>query len=113
MRTLVSIQKIVDLQPIPGADTIEVAQVLGWHVVVKKGEFQPGDLAVYFEIDSLLPQEPAYDFLAKNGTKKTEVDGRIVEGYRLRTIKLRGQISQGLCLPLGTFADRLRVQDIW
>ncbi len=103
MRTLVSIQKIVDLRPIPGADSIEVAQVLGWHVVVKKGEFQPGDLAVYFEIDSLLPQGSAFDFLAKNGTKKTDVGGTIVEGYRLRTIKLRGQLSQGLCLPPSTF----------
>ena len=115
MRTLVSIQKVTDLQPIPGADSIEVAQVLGWHVVVKKGEFQPGDLAIYFEIDALLPQVPAFDFLAKNGTKKTDVGGSIVEGYRLRTIKLRGQISQGLCLPLSTFpaiTDPTEGQDV-
>lgn len=105
MRTLVSVQKILDIQAIPGADAIEVAQVLGWHVVVKKGEFQTGDLAVYYEVDSLLPPIPEYDFLAKNGLKKTEVDGKIIEGYRLRTIKLRGQISQGLCLPTSILPD--------
>lgn len=100
MRALASIQVIKDLQPIPGADSIEVATVLGWHVVVKKGEFNVGDRCAYFEIDSLLPMIEVFKFLEKNGTKKTLVNGKEVEGYRLRTIRLRGQVSQGLAIPL-------------
>jgi hypothetical protein len=87
MRKLASIQKITNLTPIEGADAIEVAQVLGWQVVVKKGEFSVGDLCVYCEIDSILPEKPEFEFLR---TRK----------FRIRTIKLRGQISQGICFPL-------------
>ncbi|MCG3203951.1 MAG: hypothetical protein KCHDKBKB_00628 [Elusimicrobia bacterium] len=101
MRKLASVQKIIDIKPIEGADAIEVATVLGWHVVVKKGEFKPGDLCVYYEVDSFLPADDfRYEFLKKNGTKKMLIDGAEEEGIRLRTIRLRGQISQGLCLPI-------------
>jgi len=65
MRNLASIQKIKSLQPIEGADKIEVARVLGWDVVVKKNEFQPGDLCVYIEIDSVLPSRDEFNFLLK------------------------------------------------
>lgn len=95
-RSLVSVQKVEDVQPIEGADMIEVATVLGWEVVVKKGEFQVGDLAVYFEIDSFLPRRPEWEFLEKSCLRKM---GNL-EGLRLRTIRLRGQTSQGLLLPL-------------
>ena len=87
MRKLASIQKILDLQPIAGADKIEVATVLGWQCVVKKGEFQVGDLCVYFEIDSILPPKPEYVFLEKSK-------------YRIKTIRLRKQVSQGLAIPV-------------
>lgn len=96
MRKLASVRKIDDISPIEGADAIEVATVGGWKVVVKKGEFRPGDLAIYFEIDSWIPNELA-PFLTKNGEPK-EYNG--VKGERLRTVKLRGQLSQGLLLPL-------------
>ncbi len=99
-RKLASIQKIVDISEIPGADAIELEVDLGWHVVTKKGEFKIGDYCVYFEIDSLLPMRKEFDFLAVRGTKKTLVDEKLVEGYRLKTIKLRGQVSQGLALPV-------------
>lgn len=90
MRKLASIQVIKDLKPIPYADRIETATVLGWQCVVKKGEFKVGDKCVYIEIDSLLPEDnPAFDFL-KNSKGHIE---------RIRTVKLRGQISQGLALP--------------
>ena len=56
MRKLATIQKITNLQPIDGADQIEVAQIEGWHVVVRKDEFQVDDLCVYCEIDSILPE---------------------------------------------------------
>lgn len=100
MRKLASIQKVIDVQPISGADAIERITVLGWHLVAKKGEFRIGDLCTYFEVDSLLPMIDIFSFLAKNGTKKIIVDGKEVEGYRLKTVRLRGQISQGLAIPL-------------
>lgn len=96
MRKLASIRKITNIKPIANADAIEVAVVDGWEVVTKKGEYQPGDLAVYFEIDSFVPHELA-PFLSKGQSPK-EFEG--VVGNRLRTVKLRGQVSQGLLLPL-------------
>jgi len=95
-RKLVSIQRIEELRPIAGADKIEVAKILGWEVVVKKGEFRVGDTCAYFEIDSFLPERPEFEFLRKSCVKT--FDGRT--GFRLRTAKLRRQISQGLALPL-------------
>jgi RNA ligase (TIGR02306 family) len=96
MRKMATIRRINDIVPIPGADAIECAVVGGWKVVVKKGEFNPGDLAVYCEIDSWVPHELA-PFLGR-GSEPKEYEG--VLGYRLRTITLRGQISQGLLLPI-------------
>lgn len=95
-RAMATIRKIDAIDPIEGADAIEVATVGGWKVVVKKNEFKVGELAVYFEIDSWVPNELA-PFLTK-GTEPREYNG--VKGERLRTVKLRGQISQGLLLPL-------------
>ena len=96
MRKLATIRKIDVLQPIEGADAIECAVVGGWKVVVKKGEYNAGDLAVYCEIDSWIPTELA-PFLSK-GKEPREFEG--IKGERLRTVKLRGQLSQGLLLPL-------------
>ena len=98
MRKLASIRKIDNIEPIDGADAIEVATVGGWKVVVKKNEFKVGDLAVYVEIDSWIPTELA-PFLSK-GKEPREFEG--VKGERLRTAKLRGQLSQGLLLPYTT-----------
>lgn len=95
-RKLATIRRIADIQPIEGADAIVVATVDGWKVVVKKDEFTVGDLAIYFEIDSWVPHELA-PFLSK-GHDPREYNG--VKGERLRTIKLRGQISQGLLLKV-------------
>lgn len=97
MRKMASIRKIDSVKPIPDADAIECATVGGWQVVIKKGEFSPGDLAIYCEIDSWVPNEMA-PFLSK-GQEPREYNG--VLGERLRTVKLRGQVSQGLLLPLG------------
>jgi len=99
-RALASIRNIHELVPIEGADFIEIAKIDGWQCVVKKGEFVVGDKCVYFEIDSLLPVIEEFSFLAKSGTKTSE-DGSV--GYRLRTIKLKGQLSQGLALPISVF----------
>lgn len=96
MRKLASIQKIKALEPIPCADAIEKATVLGWQLVVKKGEFQVNDLAVYCEIDSILPDWPAFEFLKPRG-------------MRIRTVRLRGQISQGICFPLSVLPAGVEV----
>lgn len=95
-RQLVSVRTISELKPIPGADLIELAVVDGWQCVVKKGEYAVGDLALYFEIDSWVPHDIA-PFLSK-GKEPREYKG--VKGERLRTVKLKGQISQGLLLPI-------------
>jgi RNA ligase (TIGR02306 family) len=95
-RKLASVVKIADIQPITGADAIMVASVKGWKIVVKKDEYKVGDLAVYYEIDSFLPIRPQFEFLRKSSFKRMGS----TEGFRLKTIKLRGQISQGLLTPI-------------
>ena len=98
LRKLASIRKISDIQSIPGADMIELVIVDGWKVVVAKNvEHKVGDMVVYCEIDSFLPIKEEFEFLRKSSYKKMS-DG--TEGFRLRSIKLKGQISQGLILPL-------------
>ena len=96
MRKLAKIVRIDELNPIEGADAIECAVVGGWKVVAQKGLYNVGDLAVYFEIDSWIPTVLA-PFLSK-GKEPREFEG--VKGERLKTIKLRGQLSQGLLMPL-------------
>lgn len=87
-RKLVSVQRIEQIEPIAGADNIVKARVMGWDVVVKKSEFQPGDLCVFFEIDSVLPEgAPWAEFMRPRG-------------FRVKTARLRGVLSQGLALPL-------------
>lgn len=84
---LASVQRILSITPIEGADMIETATVLGWQVVVKKGEYKVGDLSAYIQIDTVVPELPQYEFLRERK-------------FRVRTIKLRKQISQGLLVPL-------------
>jgi len=110
MRKLATIRKIDSLLPIVGADAIECAIVGGWTCVVKKGEFKVGDLAVYLEIDSWVPTDLA-PFLSK-GKEPRVYEG--IQGERLRTVKLRGQLSQGLLLPLSVipFASYIPDDDV-
>src|SRR5690606_882923 len=96
MRKLASIRVISELKPIEGADFLQLAIVDGWQCVVRKGEFTVGQKVVYFEIDSWVPYLFA-PFLMKDGKIRT-FNG--VEGDRIRTIKLRGQLSQGLVIPI-------------
>ena len=97
MRKLASIQKIKYVKPIPDADSIETVGILGWECVSKKGEFQPDDTCLYIEIDSLLPEIPEFEFLRKACWNET------FKKFRLKTIKLKKQISQGLSLPISVF----------
>ena len=97
MRKLASIQEIIGFEPIPEADRIILAKVMGWSAVVKKDEFKVGDKCVYFEVDSYLPIEDKYSFLAGSSLRKNEYLG---EGYRIKTQRLRGCLSQGLIMPI-------------
>ena len=87
MRKLASIQKIEWIKPIEGKDRIEMAGVLGYSVIVKKDEFKVGDLCVFCEIDSVLPEKPEFEFLRP---KK----------FRIKTLKLGNAYSQGIVFPL-------------
>ena len=86
-RKLAHIELINDIQPIEGSDFLEVCSCLGWHVVVAKDEFKIGDKVLYIEVDSVLPPTKEFEFMAKHK-------------YRVKTIKLRGQVSQGLIVPI-------------
>lgn len=99
-RRLATIRTISDISPIPGADMIVKLTIDGWDLVSQKGSFKVGDRAVYFEIDSFLPVTPEFEFLRPRCFKSTVHVG---DGFRLKTIKLRGQVSQGLALPLSDF----------
>jgi RNA ligase (TIGR02306 family) len=102
-RKLVTIRQIKNILPIDGADKIECAVVDGWNVVVGKGEYQIGDQALYYEIDSFLPiEDPRYALMISRGVKTLE-NGK--QGHRLKTIRLRGVISQGLLMPLSQFPE--------
>ena len=96
-RKLATIKRITDIRPIEGADNIELASVGGWNVVVAKtAGHNIGDLVVYCEIDSFLPISEEFEFLRKSSYKKMGDQ----EGFRLKTIRLLNQISQGLILSL-------------
>jgi RNA ligase (TIGR02306 family) len=100
---LATIRKVEALTPIEGADRIEVASIGGWNCIVKKGEFQVGDLGVYFEIDSFLPEVPQFEFLRKSSFKTVDLGEGPVNGFRIKTMKMKGVVSQGLLLPISDF----------
>lgn len=87
-RSLAHIEKIEWIKPIEGADKIELCGILGWQcVIAKKDNFKVGDIVVYIEVDAVLPEAAIFEFLRDRK-------------FRVRTIKLRGQVSQGLVLPI-------------
>ena len=107
-RKLFTVRTVDSVGPIDGADAIEVATVGGWQVVVKKGEFKAGDKCVYAEIDSFLPTgNPAWQFLVDKSSRTFEG----VVGHRLRTVRLRGQISQGFIVPLNALPQIVEPQE--
>ena len=91
-RQMASIKEILGINAIPDADSIELARIDGWQSVVKKGQFAVGDKVVFCEPDSLLPEKPEYEFMRP---KK----------FRIKTCKLRGVTSQGICFPTSILPD--------
>lgn len=98
MRKLASIQKIKEIEAIEGADAIEKAYVLGWQLVIRKGDFKVGDLCVYCEIDSIMPDKPEFEFVRARSN-------------RIKTIRLRGKISQGICFPLSVLPEGIEITE--
>lgn len=87
IRKLASIQIIDEIKPHNNADSLELSKIGGWQVIVKKNQFKSGDLCVYCEIDSILPEKPEFEFLRS-------------KHFKIKTMKLRGEISQGIIFPL-------------
>lgn len=86
-RSLAHIEKIEWIQPIKGKDRIVLAGVLGWTVIVQKELYHEGDTVIFCEIDSVFPDKPEYEFLRKNN-------------FRIKTMKMAGVVSQGICFPI-------------
>lgn len=103
MRKLASIQKIVSVEPIEGADKIEKVQVLGWQLVARKGEFQKSDYCVYFEIDSVVPDTSTFSFLWPSGPRP--------DNFRLRSKRMKGVLSQGLALPVSILPADFKIEE--
>lgn len=100
IRKLVTIRTIKSSDPIEGADAIESATVDGWSAVVKKGDFQVGDAVLYFEVDTALPTDVT-EFSFLKGKKRIHPTlNKEMDVHVLKTIRLRGSLSQGLILPL-------------
>ena len=89
-RELAYIVKIDDISPLPGYDRVESAHVGGWRVIVRKNQFKPGDYAIYFEIDSKVPETEPFMFLTP---KK----------FKVKTQKMCKSISQGLLMSVDDF----------
>lgn len=87
MRKLASIREIAEVIEIPGAEKIELVRVDGWQCVAQKGEFKQCDKCCYFEIDSILPDHPVFEFMRPRK-------------FRVKTIKCMKQMSQGLAKPI-------------
>jgi len=98
-RKLASVQTVKAIKPIEGADRIEIVQILNWDCVARKGEYQVGDNVIYFEIDSLLPDIPAFEFLKGSSWSQK------LNKYKISTHKFRNQISQGLVMPINQLKD--------
>lgn len=103
MRKLATIRQVKEILPIADADAIVVVKIDGWNCVALKDEFAVGDRCVYFEIDSFIPLCPQVEHIRARAHKRMGEK----EGVRIKTIKLRGVISQGLALPLNKFPDAM------
>ena len=93
-RELAYLVKVEAITPM-NADRLECAHIGGWHCVVGKGEFKVGDPAVYFEIDSQLPDVEPFSSMEFLKSKH----------FKIKSQKIRGEISQGLLMPLSAWAD--------
>lgn len=106
-RKLATIQQVAEIKPIEGADRIVAYRIKGWNVVDSKDKYEVGDYVVFCEIDSWIPHELA-PFLSGDKEPR-EFEG--IKGERLKTIKLKGQVSQGLLLPMSVIPKNPLVRE--
>ncbi len=100
-RELAYVVTVDAVTPIEGYDRVELAHVGGWTIVVGKGEFHAGDPAIYFEIDSKLPEVEPFinmEFLAK-------------KHYKIKTQKMCRVLSQGLLMSAANFGWQIIEDD--
>ena len=110
MRKLASVQIISKIEKHPNADNLLIASVLGWESIInKKDNYQVGDKVIFFEIDSFLPCIDEFEFLRKSCYKNSPILG---EGLRLKTVRLRGNLSQGLIMKLETFFTKDEIDNL-
>lgn len=110
VRKLVRVVAVDDILPAANADRLELAVIGGWQVVVGKGQFAPGDKVVFAEVDSLIPaDDPKFGFSGGLRSQAKDVDG--VRYVRIRTVKLRGNLSQGIVFPLNNFPELVGVSE--
>jgi RNA ligase (TIGR02306 family) len=106
-RQLATIQRVLEIRPVPNADAIELVRIKGWQCVTKKGEFSAGDLGVFLEIDAIPPDMEAFRFLWQPKVRPDATGDAPQlprpEKFHIRTMKLRGTLSQGLFMPLACF----------
>lgn len=114
-RKLASVCTVDAVSPIENADLLEVVTLKGkcWKIVNRKGDLKAGDRVVYFEIDSFLPVGNSnFEFLRERTYKKFSHNNEIIgEGFRIKTIKLRGVVSQGLVMSLSAFPELNDIPD--
>ncbi len=96
MRKLATVRKVLEAKIHPNADKLGIYIIDGWQVIDQKEKYVSGDEVIYLEIDSFLPLKEEFEFLRKTSFKKMGV----YEGFRLKTIRLRGELSQGMILPM-------------
>lgn len=101
-RKLASIRIVDDVLTHPNADALDIIQIDGWQCVAAKGDFSPGDLCCYFEIGSFLPVIPVFEFLRKGCFRDHPELG---PGFRIKTCKLRSELSQGLAMPINKLPE--------
>jgi len=97
---LASIEVLKEVRPHPGADRLDLVTVLGFQCITRRGEFSTNELAVFVQPDTILPRTPWSEFLVDPDKPDKPI--------RLRTVKLRGEFSQGLLLPLSVLPESVR-----
>ena len=97
---LASIENIKNIREHPNADSLEIAEILGWQTIVKKGIHREGDRVVFITIDTIVPNNNWFGFLVD----KKNPDKQI----RIKNIKLRGEYSSGLVIPIAEFDNQIQ-----
>lgn len=106
MRQLATIQRIDKIEPIENKDKIVLATILGWTVIIQKDQFKVGDLCVYIESDSILPEKPEFEFLRKRCYSPK------LGGFIIKSMKMAGVVSQGIVFSIGSILNKDQIKEL-